>query len=376
MSDNIDKKKQEEFYTNLFRELRIRDFLEDENTIKKRGAPVGFDLPKIEPIDEPGKNTGLTPPPIGNNPPIGAPPPPLGGAGPIKPPPIGGGVPPIGGGLPGGVPPIGGAPIAPPIGGGILPVPPVESKKDDTEELGTLLESLDDLDDTLTNLQHDVKLQKAIEKVEDKYHELEDEINKIKETRVPEREYFDTEGAYKEHLFGMVCEVLDDYLPELFEDLPDYSFLSSQISRTFKDGTIADAMVSLYVTVPKGKDRYDFKLEVPILNGLIYKPLYIERGLRIIPLSKREIMRELSSMTYRKTDLEFETPYEKEQLFSNIGDNPHRRPDNQKVYNVRGNDPRRVGLPPKHTWSMNSNTDFSVNRKLEQKWRGEKNEWI
>ena len=190
-----------------------------------------------------------------------------------------------------------------------------------------------------------------LETVDNKYQELQDEIDTIKKRKVPSREYFDTEGVYSEHLFGMVTQMLDEFIPGLFEDVPDYHFLSSQISRTYKDGTVADALVSLLVKIVKGKDRYDFKLEVPILNGLIQRPLYIERGARIIPMTKNELQREIESMTYRQIIPETEIPYSKEQLFSNIGDNMHRRPDNQKVYNVRRNEPKSVGLPPHNKWN-------------------------
>jgi hypothetical protein len=64
-------------------------------------------------------------------------------------------------------------------------------------------------------------------------------------------------------------------------------------------------------------------------------------------------MREIESMTYRQVIPEAEIPYSKEQLFSNIGDNMHRRPDGQKVYNVRRNEPKSVGLPPRNKWNPN-----------------------
>lgn len=339
----------------LFREIKIRDFMEDEITLRRRrGAPAGLDLPKINPLDAMGAKVAPTqmPPPM-SAPPAGAPP---------------AGAPPMGAPQPGmeaGMPPQPGMEAGmPPMGEpgmeeeGMLPEEPLPVEDDgEADKMRDLLVTLKNMKTEIAILKNNESVKKVMESMEDKYDDLEEQIKIMKDRKVPSGEYFDTEGTYKEYLFGMVCEMLDEFLPELFEELPDYSFLSSQISRTHRDGTIADAMVSLYITVPKGRDRYDFKLEVPVLNGLIYRPLYIERGLRIIPLTKREVQRELSSMTYRKTNIKIETPYEKEQLFSNIGDNPHRRPDNQKVYNVRGNDFKQHSMPSQSTWNTNQLSD-------------------
>ena len=342
-----EKGKQVDYFTTVLRGINIKDFIEDEDTRKKRGAPEGLDLPKINPLE--------TPP---GAPPAGGPLLPPGGAPAGGPPPPGGPLPPLGGLSSGGnPPPMGGNP--PPMGGFIspennplplLPPAPVEEDKNDAK-IQELLQTINDIKSELQTIKYDAKIQNVLETVDDKYQELQDEIDIIKKRKVPSREYFDTEGVYSEHLFGMVTQMLDEFLPGLFEDVPDYHFLSSQISRTYKDGTVADALVSLICKIVKGKDRYDFKLEVPILNGLIQRPIYIERGARIIPLTKNELMREIESMTYRQIIPEVEEPYAKEQLFSNIGDNMHRRPDDQKVYNVRRIEPKFVGLPPKNKWT-------------------------
>jgi ABC-type microcin C transport system permease subunit YejE len=78
-------------------------------------------------------------------------------------------------------------------------------------------------------------------------------------------------------------------------------------------------------------------------------PLYIQRGQKIIPLTKKEIQEELDSMSYRKIDVE--QPYEKKNIFNNIGENIHRKPDEQKWYDVIQNQQyKSVGMPPQTKW--------------------------
>jgi len=192
--------------------------------------------------------------------------------------------------------------------------------------------------------------------------ELKQELDELKDRKVPDVGSFDSRGVYKEKLFEVITRVLDDSLIEIFNDVPDYSLISSQVSRTFEDGTVSDAIVAVSVTVANEGYRYDFKIDVPVLNGIVHYPQYIQRGLKIIPLTKEKIMEELDSVSFRKTDPE--RPYDKDNIYNNIGDNIHRRPDKQKWYSVENIEPQTVGMPPKNTWYPNKQ-DTSKPRKEE-----------
>ena len=89
--------------------------------------------------------------------------------------------------------------------------------------------------------------------------------------------------------------------------------------------------------------KYEFKIEIPVLNGLMQYPIYIQRGKKIIPLTKPEIQKELESLSYRKLDVDI--PYKKDNIFNNIGDNIHRKPNNQKWYDVKVDKVPQIGLP-------------------------------
>ena len=103
--------------------------------------------------------------------------------------------------------------------------------------------------------------------------------------------------------------------------------------------------------VPKQGMRYDFKIDIPVLNGLMQYPLYIQRGQKIIPLTKPEIQKELESISYRKEEDDIIKNTNKK-MFTNSGENINRREDKQKWYNVASNPQKAVGLPPKHIYSV------------------------
>jgi hypothetical protein len=191
---------------------------------------------------------------------------------------------------------------------------------------------------------------------------LKQELDELQDRKVPDAGSFDSRGVYKEKLFEVVTRVLDDSLVHVFNDVPDYSLISSQVSRTFEDGTVSDAIVAVSVTVANEGYRYDFKVDVPILNGIVHYPQYIQRGLKIIPLTKEKIMEELESVSFRK--MEPERPYDKENIYDNVGDNIHRKPDKQKWYSIENTEPDMVGMPPKNTWYPNKQ-DTSRPRKEE-----------
>lgn len=213
-----------------------------------------------------------------------------------------------------------------------------EKLKKELEELKAVVEKLS-LEERFRQVKEDVMIE-----VEDLVKSLKQELEDIKDRKIPQAGEFDTGGMHKERLYEVATRVLDRVLLSLFDDIPDYSLLKTQVSRTFDDGTVSDALVSVNVTVPNDGYRYDFTIEVPVLNGIMQYPTYMQRGQKIIPLSREKIQEEINSMAFRK--IEVEDPYSKDNIFNNIGDNIHKKPDNQKFYETKNYEPNSVGVPP------------------------------
>lgn len=220
---------------------------------------------------------------------------------------------------------------------------------EDVEEIKNELQELKEaLKEVALEEKINIMRETLISEFSDTIKELKTELDDLRGRKVPVGGTADASGKYKEKLFEFVINVLDSVFIELFDDIPDYSLVSTQVSRTFDDGTVSDAIVVVTVTVPNKGYRYDFKVDIPILNGIVHYPTYIQRGLKIIPLTKEKIMEELNSMSFRK--LETERPYEKGNIFNNIGDNIHRRPDTQKWYDIENTEPGLVGVPANSKW--------------------------
>jgi len=237
-----------------------------------------------------------------------------------------------------------------------LPMETPETKADPLagEDSDKLMEKLNKLESALSELMTDEKLRSFKEEIMEEVaaitKKVQTELDELKSRQVPEIGSVDSGGVYKERIYDVAIRILDRVLIQFFEDIPDYSLIAVHVSRTFDDGTVSDAIVSVNVNIPNSGYRYDFKIDVPILNGIIQYPQYIQRGQKIIPLTKEKITDELNSMAFRKIDVE--NPYSKSNIFNNIGDNIHKRPDNQKFYRVEKNEVAPVGLAPMSKWPV------------------------
>lgn len=231
---------------------------------------------------------------------------------------------------------------------------PAEKKMSKKE----MSEILDDLVTTVSNLDITHKILQAkqdiLDEVAQELKSYRKELDEFLHKKTPQRKFFDTGGAYKEHLYAMATSLLDEVLPYLFEALPDYSLISTQISKTYDDGTVENGLIAIKVTIPYDTYKFDFKVDVPILNGILQSPLYIQRGLKIIPLTADAIEVELNSMSFRRADPE--RPTEKPNVFNNIGENTLRKHDNQKYYNTENQLPSVTGLPPRSKWDATRGT--------------------
>jgi hypothetical protein len=218
----------------------------------------------------------------------------------------------------------------------------VESIQSDLENISKGLDKIE-LEQKFENMKDEI-----IKEFTYTIKDLKQEVDDLKDRKVPDVGSFDSQGVFKEKLFEIVTRVLDESLVHIFNDVPDYSLISSQVSRTFENGTVSDAIVAVSATVSNEGYRYDFKVDVPILNGIVHYPQYIQRGLKIIPLTPEKIMEELESVSFRK--IEPDHPYSKDNIYNNVGDNIHRKPDKQKWYGVENYEPNTVGMPPNNTW--------------------------
>ncbi len=221
-----------------------------------------------------------------------------------------------------------------------------------TEISPEMLNKLDLILKDLGDITFDVKLknlkQEIINEVKESLVEIKKELDEFKDKKVPKRKYYDTGGAYREDLYNLATKVLDNVLIDLFEGLPDYSLLANQITKVYDDGTAANGIIAIGVTINKDGYRYDFKVDVPLLNGILQSPLYLQRGNKIIPLTSDAIYEELESLAFRKVNIDDMTL--RKNTFNNTGENILRREDGQKQYHVNPNITQFNGLPEQHTW--------------------------
>jgi hypothetical protein len=217
----------------------------------------------------------------------------------------------------------------------------------DKEDIGKLQETINKLELAVQSLEFEKKLQllkeDILQEVVNKLKPIQRELEDWKERKIPGPREFDTEGAYRENLFTIACYVLDEILPQLFNDMPEYSLIATQIGKNFEDGTVSDGIVSVNVSVRKDEYIHDFKVDVPLLNGVAVSPQFLQRGLKIIPLTRDAIQTEMEYITFQKAKVEDLT--DKQTIFSNTGDNRYRRLDTQKQYEINNQQNQPIGVP-------------------------------
>ena len=217
----------------------------------------------------------------------------------------------------------------------------------DNIDIDKLQNTINKLELSVQNLEFEKKLQsmkeEMLEEIMQQIKPLQRELEDWKERKIPEPREFDTEGAYRENLFTIGCYVLDEILPSLFEAMPEYSLIANTIGKNFEDGTVSDGIISINVSVKKDEYIHDFKVDVPLLNGVALAPQYLQRGLKIIPLTRDAILQELEYITFQKTNVTDLT--DKQTIYSNDGNNRYKRLDTQKQYQVNNPQYQPVGVP-------------------------------
>lgn len=214
-------------------------------------------------------------------------------------------------------------------------------------DIDKLQNTINKLELSVQNLEFEKKLQsmkeEMLEAVMEQIKPLQKELEDWKERKIPEPREFDTEGAYRENLFTIGCYVLDEILPQLFDAMPEYSLIANTIGKNFEDGTVSDGIISINVSVKKDEYIHDFKVDVPLLNGVALSPQYLSRGLKIIALTKDAIQQELEYITFQKTNVTDLT--NKQTIYSNEANNRYKRLDTQKQYQVNNPQYQPVGVP-------------------------------
>ncbi len=256
--------------------------------------------------------------------------------------------------------------------------PPIESKPEEKKEEKKLTDEPDNLDvlrgeinkaiedahlsdgiqrelqnlkDTVQDLERDEKLEVLKEEIRQdvlkQIEPLQKELQDLKDRKVPERRQFETDGAYKEQLYPIATSILDKIIIPLINIVPDYNLISTQILKTYEDGTIQNGIVSINMIVPNNDYRYDFRVDLKVLNGLIEVPSSVMRGRNLIPLTAKDLYNEINTYSYRKLDPNYS--YRKSP-FSNRDDNIHRREDKQKFYEVKNQTPPSSTVSEDHKW--------------------------
>jgi len=237
------------------------------------------------------------------------------------------------------------APVIEPLEGNVVDL---GAEKNSPEIMAKLEKILSELGDVSLELKLKDLKKEILSEMEESLLAIKKEIDDFKEKKVPKRKYYDTGGAYREDLYVLATKVLDNTLIDLFEELPDYSLLANQITKVFDDGTAANGIIAINVTINREGYRYDFKVDVPLLNGILQSPQYLERGNKIIPLTSEAVYEEMESLAFRKVNIDDMTS--KKNTFNNTGENLLRRPDTQKNYHVNDNMSSNSSLPSDHTW--------------------------
>lgn len=162
---------------------------------------------------------------------------------------------------------------------------------------------------------------------------MENKLESFKKTVVPSRKQYESDTLFKKNLYDAVCQMLDELLVPLFERVPDYNLLSFQNTEYNKDGSVSNALVSINSTVDNGDYSYTFKIDVPILGGIINAPTFISRGNKIIPLLKANIQKEITTFSYVKAP-QIDDQEGRDNLYNANPDRMYHKEDNQTQYHT------------------------------------------
>ena len=177
---------------------------------------------------------------------------------------------------------------------------------------------------------------------------LKKDLDYFKERKLPKNESHDVGDIYRDTVYEQVVEVLDEIFPNMFMESPYYNLIKVSITSVYDDKTLKEGIVTIRVEIPFERYRYDFMVDVAILNGMIVDPQYIQRGLKIIPLTEESIFDELK--TYSFKDLEIEDKKRNTNMFNSFGENTNifEKDKEQNQVEVGGMRPQHSYVPENH----------------------------
>ena len=207
-----------------------------------------------------------------------------------------------------------------------------------------------------------------IKEIIDITKDLNAKFEDFKKHTVPERLHFDTEILYKDKVFGKICDILDEILIPLFDLVPHYNLISISNTKYYEDSTIKNSLITINIEVDKDDFKYNFTVDVPVLNGVINAPVFIRKANKLIPLVKSEIQKELTNGYMKATPSIVEDSY-RGNIFSPISQQvPYVDDPNQKEYYSTSSQPstavpetRWKGVGSGKNKSMDGVGSFSVN---------------
>jgi len=175
-----------------------------------------------------------------------------------------------------------------------------------------------------------------IEEISDKISSLNSKFDEFQKHITPDRTKYDSEVIYKNRVYEKVVSILDEILINMLDGLvPDYTLISIQNTKYFDDGSICNSLVDLSMKIYYQNVTVNFTVQVPIVNGIIFSPLYIQKQNKIVPLMKEEIYKELLAASGVALDSISPNLNINKNIFSPVSDTFRVRQDpNQKEYLV------------------------------------------
>lgn len=201
-----------------------------------------------------------------------------------------------------------------PAGAGSVANPP--QQKDNSKEFDAKINEIYKILDGFVSL-NDLNIFKNVlmEAFSEKLAELNDKFIEFQRHLVPDRKVYDNEVVYKSNVASVAVKVVDnDLLPILTEiaSSPDYSILSVSTTKYFEDGTVCNSLVDIDIKIYYKNVACNFSAQIPILNGVVYSPMYLQHYGKLIPIIKEDLLDALN-----KAAGVFNTTFEPESFPSN-----------------------------------------------------------
>jgi hypothetical protein len=184
------------------------------------------------------------------------------------------------------------------LGGGTLPNKDVEELKSKVNEIYKVFNGYVSI--TELNTFKDVLLSEIASNIQ----MLNNEFLEFKKRLVPDRAFEESDVIYKNEVYNKASEFLDSLLLPLLDGLaPEYTHIAAQYTKFYDDGSVCNSLVDLGVRVPFQNIMVNYTVQIPILNGVMLAPLFLQRMHKLIPFMKEDIYRDLYSLVGSEGDI-------------------------------------------------------------------------